>query len=80
MNTNSNSKIIHSIITHLSSLLDIPASEVSLTQSFFSYGLDSSGALTLVGLLENDLDIVLDPSVLWDKSNVADLADYLAQY
>lgn len=72
--------ILNSIVSHLASLLNISPSQVSLTESFFSYGLDSSAALTLVGLLEDDLNIVLDPSVLWEKSNASDLADHLAKY
>ncbi|MET7479254.1 acyl carrier protein [Streptomyces sp. NPDC005648] len=43
------------------------------------YGLDSVAALSLCGDVEEDFDLVLEPTVAWDYPTVGALATHLAE-
>ncbi|MCX5141925.1 MULTISPECIES: acyl carrier protein [unclassified Streptomyces] len=43
------------------------------------YGLDSVAALSLCGDIEEDFDLVLEPTVAWDYPTVAALAGHLME-
>jgi len=66
------------IVKNLSDLLRSNIEDIDPMESVFSYGLDSSGALTLMGLIEDELNIVMDPGMIWEYSSVTALAKNLA--
>ena len=65
------------LIAKLANLLGIKNEEIDLEKSIFSYGLDSSVALTFTGELETFVNLELDPALLWKYPKVSDLAEYL---
>ncbi|MDH6098908.1 acyl carrier protein [Anabaenopsis sp. FSS-46] len=70
-------KIEHWLIDKLASLLGIDSEDIDLGKSIFTYGLDSSVALSLTGELETLLDLELDPTLLWEYPIIAELTEYL---
>lgn len=54
-------------------------SEISPTVPLAEYGLDSVAALSLCGDIEEDFDLVLEPTVAWDYPTVAALAEHLVE-
>jgi acyl carrier protein len=51
--------------------------DVSDGRRFFDMGLDSVGGVTLVAELERGLDLVLDPTLIYEHPTPAALADHL---
>ena len=70
-------KIEHWLIDKLSSLLGVDSEDIDLDKSIFTYGLDSSVALSITGELETLLDLELDPTLLWEYPKITELAEYL---
>lgn len=70
-------KIEHWLIDKLSSLLGVDSEDIDLEQSIFTYGLDSSVALSITGELETLLELELDPTLLWEYPKITELAEYL---
>jgi acyl carrier protein len=70
-------KIEHWLIDNLASLLGIDSEDIDLEKSIFTYGLDSSVALSLTGELETLLDLELDPTLLWEYPIIPELTEYL---
>ncbi|MFM7793387.1 MAG: acyl carrier protein [Microcystis panniformis] len=62
----------------LASLLGVHREDIKLEKSVFSYGLDSSVALTLTGELETLLGLELDITLFWEYPMIPELAEYLA--
>ncbi|MEO3978986.1 acyl carrier protein [Streptomyces sp. CAU 1734] len=54
-------------------------SEISPSVPLAEYGLDSVAALSLCGDIEEDFDLVLEPTVAWDYPTVEALAGHLAE-
>ncbi|MER7050248.1 MULTISPECIES: acyl carrier protein [Streptomyces] len=54
-------------------------SEIAATVPLAEYGLDSVAALSLCGDIEEDFDVVLEPTVAWDYPTVEALAGHLAE-
>ncbi|TBU96224.1 acyl carrier protein [Phytopseudomonas dryadis] len=59
--------------------LHLPAGSLACERSLSEYGLDSIVALTLVGDLEDELGVALEPTLVWDYPTVDALAHYLAE-
>jgi len=72
-------KVQSLIISKLSQLLQLAPESIAPNDSVFALGLDSSGALSLIGHLEDTLDITLDPAMVWDFPHIADLAEQVSQ-
>ncbi|AXL92987.1 polyketide synthase [Streptomyces sp. CB09001] len=53
--------------------------EIDPSVPLAEYGLDSVAALSLCGDIEEDFDLVLEPTVAWDYPTVQALATHLAQ-
>ncbi|MFC3575160.1 acyl carrier protein [Streptomyces yaanensis] len=53
--------------------------EIVPTVPLAEYGLDSVAALSLCGDIEEDFDLVLEPTVAWDYPTVSALAAHLAK-
>lgn len=58
--------------------LNRPAAEIAGDVPLAEYGLDSVYALTLATEIEDEFDMELDPTVMWDYSTIAALSGYLA--
>ncbi|MER5768705.1 acyl carrier protein [Streptomyces sp. NPDC001985] len=54
-------------------------SEIVFTVPLAEYGLDSVAALSLCGDIEEDFDLVLEPTVAWDHPTVDALAAHLVE-
>jgi acyl carrier protein len=72
-------KIQSLIVSKLSQLLELDPESIAPNESVFALGLDSSGALSLIGHLEDTLDITLDPAMVWDFPHIFDLAEQVSQ-
>lgn len=72
-------KIEHWLIDKLSSLLGVDSEDIDLDKSIFTYGLDSSVALSITGELETLLDLELDPTLLWEYPKITELSEYLVR-
>ena len=59
--------------------LEIPAERLQTDVLLADYGLDSVYALTLLDAIEEQLDLKLDDTVVWDHPTIDALADYLAK-
>jgi acyl carrier protein len=70
-------KIENWLINKLADLLKIHSEEIDLEESIFTYGLDSSVALSVTGELENLLDLELDSTLFWEYPKISKLAEYL---
>jgi len=58
------------IISYLSDLLEIPPDEIDTREPLASYGIDSTGAVGMVGDLGAWLDRKLDPEVLYSYPTI----------
>ncbi|MFJ9590925.1 acyl carrier protein [Streptomyces acidicola] len=54
-------------------------SEIQPTVPLAEYGLDSVAALSLCGDIEEDFDLVLEPTVAWDYPTIEALAGHLVE-
>ncbi|MEB3123440.1 MAG: acyl carrier protein [Snowella sp.] len=70
-------KIEHWLSDKLANLLGVDSEEIDLEKSIFSYGLDSSVALSVTGELETLVDLELDPTLFWEYPKISELAEYL---
>lgn len=53
--------------------------EIDPNEPLAEYGMDSVAALSLCGDVEEDFDLVLEPTVAWDYPTAAALAEHLAE-
>ncbi|MFC4506758.1 MULTISPECIES: acyl carrier protein [Streptomyces] len=53
--------------------------EIVPTVPLAEYGLDSVAALSLCGDIEEDFDLVLEPTVAWDYPTIEALAEHLVE-
>lgn len=68
-----------SIITKLiSKATQIPATEIDEEESFSSLGLDSITALDIVGELENEYKLILNPTLLYEYDSISRLSGYFS--
>lgn len=65
-------------VNRISTLLDIPQEKVDPNLDFDRLGLDSAIAVSLLVDLEGELGIEVPPTLLFEKSNLAEIADHLA--
>ena len=66
------------LIDKLAEVLEIESSQIDVGQDFEVYGLESAEAINLSGDLEDYLGCRLPPTLLWERPNIAALAQYLA--
>jgi len=62
----------------LAERLKITPDEVSLEKKLTGYGLDSIDVMTMVGDLEDWLDIELPSTLFWDYETINDVANYIS--
>ena len=59
--------------------LKIQPSDIDPLKNITSYGLDSIDAVTILGDLEDWLDIELPSTLLWDYSSINDVSRYIIE-
>lgn len=67
------------LVGQLSDVLSIDSSTIDVKQPLTRYGLDSIDAVTLVGDLEDWLDLELPSTLLWDYPTIEKASTYLVQ-
>ncbi|MDJ0580415.1 acyl carrier protein [Crocosphaera sp.] len=67
------------LIKQLAEQLNLDSDKIKITEPFTRYGLDSIDAVTLVGDLEDWLDLDLPDTLFWDNPTVEKSAQYLAE-
>lgn len=67
------------LISQLAEVLSLDPSTIEAQQPLTRYGLDSIDAVTLVGDLEDWLDLELPSTLLWDYPTVEKAANYLVE-
>ncbi len=66
------------LVAQLSEMLQVTSQELSISEPFTRYGLDSANAVKAIGKLETWLRRPLSPTLIWDYPNVEVLARHLA--
>ncbi|AFZ47357.1 phosphopantetheine-binding protein [Cyanobacterium stanieri PCC 7202] len=78
--TNSQIKIVQNwLIDQLSEQLSLDPENISVNESLTRYGLDSIDAVTMVGDLEDWLDLELPSTLFWDYPTIAQSSAYLVE-
>jgi acyl carrier protein len=67
------------LIAQLKEQLSLNAQTIDVSESLTRYGLDSIDAVTLVGDLEDWLDLELPSTLFWDYPTIEKSAQYLAE-
>lgn len=67
------------LVEQLTALLAVGSHEVSVSEPFAHYGLDSVAAVSLSGDLEDLLDRELSPTLIWDYPTIESLAKHLTE-
>ena len=80
--TTSNSKLNQNsiqnwLVKQLSEELSLDANTIEVTEPLTRYGLDSIDAVTLVGDLEDWLDLELPDTLFWDHPSIAQASQFL---
>jgi acyl carrier protein len=80
--TTSNSKLSQEsiqnwLVQQLTEQLSLDASTINVSEPLTRYGLDSIDAVTLVGDLEDWLDLELPDTLFWDYPTIAQAAQFL---
>ena len=65
------------LIERVSVYLQRPPEEIDPREPLAEYGLDSVAALSLCGDVEEDFDLVLDPTTAWDYPTVNAFAGFV---
>jgi acyl carrier protein len=65
------------LIARLATMLDVPAAEIDPRQPFADFGLDSRGAVSLSGQLEEWLGREVPPMLVWEYPNIETAAAFL---
>ncbi|MEM1368810.1 MAG: acyl carrier protein [Cyanobacteria bacterium P01_H01_bin.15] len=65
------------IVEQLADQLSLDASTIDVAEPLTRYGLDSIDAVTLVGDLEDWLDVELPSTLFWDHPTIAQSANFL---
>lgn len=65
------------LVNQLADVLSLDPTTVDVEQPLTRYGLDSIDAVTLVGDLEDWLDLELPSTLLWDYPTIAKASAYL---
>jgi acyl carrier protein len=66
------------LISYLSELLEMDPNEFETNDALASYGLDSSGAVCLIGDVGEWLDLKLSAEILYNYPTIESLTRYLA--
>lgn len=65
------------LVGHVAAYTRLSADEIDRAAPLTDYGLDSVAALSLCGDIEDEFDLVVEPTVAWDHPTVEALVAYL---
>ncbi|WUH95738.1 acyl carrier protein [Streptomyces sp. NBC_00433] len=65
------------LVRHVADYTRLSTEEIDRTAPLTGYGLDSVAALSLCGDIEDEFDLVVEPTVAWDHPTVDALVAYL---
>lgn len=65
------------LVTQLAEQLSLEADTIKISEPLTRYGLDSIDAVTLVGDLEDWLDLELPDTLFWDHPSIAQACQFL---
>ncbi|MBD2676940.1 MULTISPECIES: acyl carrier protein [Nostoc] len=72
-------KVQEWLVNYLSNLLEVAPDQIDVKKPFERYGLDSSAAVFLSGDLGDWLGQELDPTLIYNYSTIATLANHIAK-
>ncbi|BAU65295.1 hypothetical protein STA3757_26760 [Stanieria sp. NIES-3757] len=67
------------LIKQLAEQLSLDSATISITEPLTRYGLDSIDAVTMVGDIEDVLDVELPSTLFWDYPTIEKSSQFLAQ-
>jgi acyl carrier protein len=67
------------LIDRIAFYLSVSATEIALDVPVTEYGLDSVYAVALCGDIEDDLHIMVEPTLVWDVDTVKAMTRHLAE-
>ncbi|MGL5804578.1 MAG: acyl carrier protein [Xenococcaceae cyanobacterium] len=67
------------LVNKLAEQLSLDPNSINVTESLTRYGLDSIDAVTMVGDLEDWLDLEFPSTLFWDYPTIEKSANYLAE-
>lgn len=67
------------LVKHLSEQLSLDSKTINVAEPLTRYGLDSIDAVTMVGDLEDWLDLELPSTLFWDYPTIEKSAQYLTE-
>ncbi len=67
------------LVEQIAEVLSLDASTIDIKQPLTRYGLDSIDAVTLVGDLEDWLDLELPSTLLWDYPTIEKASTYMVE-
>lgn len=67
------------LVNQLAEQLSLDSESISISEPLTRYGLDSIDAVTMVGDLEDWLDLELPSTLFWDYPTIEKSAQYLAE-
>jgi acyl carrier protein len=65
------------LIQKVSEALEIPAEEIDVDTSLAEYGVDSITLVEFTANLEDWLELELDPELLYEKTTIREISDFL---
>ena len=66
------------LIDRVAELLDLPARDIDTSLPLAELGIDSVGAVSLVGEVEDEWEIDVDPTMIFDYPTIDDIAVFIA--
>lgn len=66
------------MVNYIASVLDIPQDPFPVNERFDNYGLDSVEITIMCGMMEEQYDIEVSPSEVFDNPSVAALSSHIA--
>lgn len=69
---------IRALLTrYIASYLECPPTDIDPDVKLIEYGLDSIFALTLCGDIEDEYDIVIESTLVWDHPTISSITGFL---
>lgn len=72
-----NNRLIQWMQNWLATHLEVPPAQINIDTNLAHYGVDSSLSVQFCGALESELGYAVNPSLLWEYSSLAALAQHL---
>ena len=66
------------LIDRVAELLDLPAGDIDTSLPLAELGIDSVGAVSLVGEVEDEWELDVDPTMIFDYPTIDDIAVFIA--